>query len=233
MSEAAIETPKPYTVGMVLYPGMTFLDLVGPQTVLGLHGKTLLLWKSMEPVATETGNTVNPTTTFEECPDDLDVLFVPGGYGTNDAMKDAAIVDFLKRSGKTARYVTSVCSGSILLGMAGLLNGYKAASHWACYGALAASGAIPVHERVVIDRNRISGGGVTAGIDFGLQLLAELRGERTAKAAQLVIEYDPEPPFATGTPDKAGPDVIADAMGILGDMDDQMIATLNSRALAA
>ena len=220
-----------YTVGMVLYPGMTFLDLVGPQTVLGLYGKTLLLWKSLDPVQTETGNTVNPTTTFDECPD-LDVLFVPGGYGTNDAMQDKDIVNFLKRSGKTARYITSVCSGSLLLGMAGLLDGYKAATHWACYGALAASGATPVHERVVIDRNRISGGGVTAGIDFGLQLLAELRDERTAKAAQLIIEYDPKPPFSSGTPDKASPEVIASAMEILGDMDQKMISTLKSRVEA-
>lgn len=223
------ESTKQFTVGMVLYPGLTFLDLVGPQTVLALHGKTLLLWKSLEPVVTESGNTVNPTTTFDDCPEDLDVLFVPGGYGTNAAMQDEEIVAFLKRSGKTARYVTSVCSGSLLLGMAGLLDGYKAATHWACYGALAVSGATPVHERVVVDRNRISGGGVTAGIDFGLQLLAELRDERTAKAAQLIVEYDPKPPFNAGTPHQAGPDIVAAAMEILGDMDAQMIATLQSR----
>lgn len=222
-------TDKPFTVGMVLYPGMTFLDLVGPQTVLGIFGKTLLLWKTMEPVATETGNTVNPTNTFDDCPDDLDVLFVPGGYGTNAAMQDEAIVSFLARSGRTARYITSVCSGSVLLGMAGLLDGYKAATHWACYGALEASGAIPVHDRVVIDRNRISGGGVTAGIDFGLQLLAQLRDEKTAKTAQLVVEYDPQPPFKAGTPSQAGTDIVDAAMQILADLDVQMIATLRSR----
>lgn len=114
--------------------------------------------------------------------------------------------------------------------MAGLLDGYKAATHWACYGALAVSGAIPVQERVVTDRNGISGGGVTAGIDFGLQLLAELRDEKTAKTAQLVIEYDPLPPFRAGTPNQAGADVTAAAMEILGDMDEQMIKTLRSRA---
>lgn len=218
---------------MVLYPGLTFLDLVGPQTVLSLYGDTMLLWKTLDPVATEAGNTVNPTLTFDECPDDLDVLFVPGGYGTNDAMRDEEILAFLRRAGRTAKYVTSVCSGSILLGMAGLLDGYEAASHWACYGALAASGAIPVRERVVVDRNRISGGGVTAGIDFGLQLLAELRDEATAKTAQLIIEYDPAPPFDAGTPDRAGPEITEAAMAILGSMDNDMIATLRSRGPSA
>ncbi len=221
---------KKLKLGMVLYPDFTLLDLAGPQAALGLHGETLLLWKSMDPVKTETGLFFYPTTTFDECPDDLDVLFVPGGYGTNAAMQDKEIVAFLVRSGKTARYITSVCSGSLLLGMANLLDGYKAATHWGCYGALAASGAIPVHERVVIDRNRVSGGGVTAGIDFGLQLLAELRDEKTAKTTQLILEYDPKPPFKAGTPDQAGPEITQAAMVLLGDMDAQMISTLNSRA---
>jgi cyclohexyl-isocyanide hydratase len=228
--QTGTDAEKALTIGMVLYPGLTFLDLVGPQTVLSLYGKTLLLWKTMEPVATESGNTINPTTTFDECPADLDVLFVPGGYGTNAAMQDPQIVDFLKRVGPSSRYITSVCSGSILLGMAGLLDGYKAATHWACYGALEASGAIPTHERVVTDRNRISGGGVTAGIDFGLELLAELRDEKTAKTAQLIVEYDPLPPFRSGTPDQADADVKAAAMEILGDMDEQMTKTLKARA---
>ena len=222
-------TDTPLTIGMVLYPDFTLLDLVGPQGVLGLHGKTLLLWKNMDPVPTETGLLMYPTTTFSECPDNLDVLFVPGGYGTNAAMQDEAVVDFLVRSGKTARYITSVCSGSLLLGMAGLLEGYKAATHWGCYGALAMSGAVPVHERVVIDRNRMSGGGVTAGIDFGLQLLAQLRDENTAKTTQLVIEYDPQPPFRAGNPDQAGPEITAAAQALLGDMDEQMAKTLQSR----
>lgn len=222
-------TKAPLTMGMVLYPDFTLLDLVGPQGVLGLYAKTLLLWKTKDPVLTETGLAIYPTTTFEECPDDLDILFVPGGYGTNAAMQDEEVVSFLAHAGRSARYVTSVCSGSILLGMAGLLDGYRAATHWACYGSLAASGAIPVHERVVIDRNRVSGGGVTAGIDFGLTLLAELRGERVAKTTQLVIEYDPQPPFKAGNPNEAGPEIVEAAMGMLGDMDEQMIATLRAR----
>jgi cyclohexyl-isocyanide hydratase len=217
------------TIGMVIYPNFTLLDLVGPQAVLGLYGQTLLLWKNLDPVPTETGLLIHPTTAFDDCPDNLDILFVPGGMDTNGAMRDDAVVDFLARSGRTARYITSVCSGSILLGMAGLLEGYKAATHWACYGALEATGAIPVHERVVVDRNRMSGGGVTAGIDFGLQLLAQLKGEKVAKTTQLIIEYDPQPPFKAGSPDQAGPEIVDAAMVALGDMDDQMKTTLGSR----
>ncbi|MGR9363714.1 DJ-1/PfpI family protein (plasmid) [Rhizobium leguminosarum] len=228
MTDSA-ENAEQLIIGMVIYPNFTLQDLVGPQGVLGLYGKTLLLWKNKDPVPTETGLLIHPTTTFDECPDNLDILFVPGGMDTNGAMRDDAVVDFLAKSGKTAKYVTSVCSGSLLLGMAGLLEGYRSATHWACYGALEATGAIPVHERVVIDRNRMSGGGVTAGIDFGLQLLAHLKGEKVAKTTQLIIEYDPQPPFNAGSPDQAGPEIVEAAMVALGDMDDQMKATLASR----
>ena len=132
-------------------------------------------------------------------------------------MKDAAIVDFLAETGRTARYVTSVCSGSLLLGMAGLLDGYRAATHWAVYDILEALGVEAGHERVVVDRNRFTGGGVTAGIDFGLTLLAELRGEEVAKVTQLAMEYDPTPPFTTGHPDGAGPALTAAARAIMGE----------------
>jgi cyclohexyl-isocyanide hydratase len=132
-----------------------------------------------------------------------------------DAIKDDEILNFLAEAGKTARYVTSVCTGSLLLGAAGLLNGYKAATHWSYYEALAATGAEPVHARVVVDRNRFSGAGVTAGIDFGLTLLAELRGEVAAKATQLAMEYDPQPPFQTGSPEGAGPELVKIAHGML------------------
>ena len=220
---------RPLTVGMVIYPDFTLLDLAGPHAALGLSARTLLLWKTMEPVTTDTGISLNPTTTLADCPNDLDVLFVPGGYGTNAAMRDEMVVEFLSRSGRSARYVASVCSGSLLLGMAGLLYGYRAATHWACYGALAASGAIPVHDRVVIDRNRLTGGGVTAGIDFGLRLLAELRDEATAKVAQLFLEYDPEPPFDGGRPERVGPEILQAARDRLGEMDAEMTATLQNR----
>jgi cyclohexyl-isocyanide hydratase len=226
-----VPTPAaPLKIGMVLYPNFTLLDLAGPQAALGLHGQTLLLWKSLDPVTTDTGISLNPTTTFADCPDDLDVLFVPGGFGTNAAMQDEEIVAFLARIAGTARYVTSVCSGSLLLGMAGLLEGYRAATHWGCYGGLEATGALPVRERVVMDANRVSGGGVTAGIDFGITLLAELRGEQVAKTTQLLMEYDPAPPFDVGTPERAGPELTAIALAIMGDMDGDAVRIAKSRS---
>ena len=228
-TEVSPVSDRKIVIGMLLYPDFTLLDLVGPHSVFALHAEPLLLWKSMEQVLTDTGFPIQPTTTFDQCPDNLDVLFVPGGMGTNAAMQDDAIIAFLARSGRSARYVTSVCSGSLLLAMAGLLDGYKAATHWACYGALEASGAIPVHQRVVTDRNRVTGGGVTAGIDFGLTLLAELFYERTARMTQLIIEYDPQPPFRSGTPNQAGPEITAAASALLGEMDADLIATLGTR----
>ena len=220
---------RPLSIGMVLYPGFTLLDLAGPHAALGLHGQILLLWKTLEPVATDSGVSLNPTTAFTDCPRDLDVLFVPGGFGTNAAMRDPEIVDFLAAVAPTARYVTSVCSGSLLLGMAGLLDGYRAATHWASYEALEALGATATHERVVVDRNRFTGGGVTAGIDFGLTLLAELRGEQVAKVTQLVMEYDPEPPFQAGTPDAAGPELTAIALGMVGEMKSEAVVIAQGR----
>jgi cyclohexyl-isocyanide hydratase len=200
---------QPLQLGMLIYPGMTLLDLAGPQAALGMHGTTHLVWKTMEPVPTDAGVALLPTTTFADCPRDLDVLFVPGGFGSNDVMEDADVLRFLAERGSRARYVTSVCSGSLVLGAAGLLDGYQAATHWAAYEALEALGVQGVHARVVIDRNRVTGGGVTAGIDFGLTLLAELRGEIAAKVTQLAMEYDPAPPFDTGSPASAGPALTA------------------------
>lgn len=209
-------TDSPLRFGMLLYPGFTLLDLAGPQSALGMHGETLLFWKNMDPVATDSGISINPTHTFADAPSDLDVLFVPGGLATIGVMEDDEIIDFLAENGKSARYITSVCSGSLLLGMAGLLDGYRAATHWALYDVLEALDVEAGRDRVVIDRNRFSGGGVTAGIDFGLTLLAELRGEEVAKLTQLMMEYDPQPPFNTGHPRVAGPQmaqVALDAMG--------------------
>ncbi len=207
---------KPLKVGMLLYPGFTLLDLAGPQSALGMHGETMLFWKTMEPVATDSGISMNPTHTFADVPQNLDVLFVPGGFGTNEAMKDDKIIDFLVDAGRSARYITSVCSGSLLLGMAGLLDGYRAATHWALYDVLEALGIEAGRERVVADRNRLTGGGVTAGIDFGLTLLAELRGEQVAKMTQLMMEYDPQPPFDTGHPRVAGPELTEVALNLMG-----------------
>ena len=224
--------PKPLILGMMLYPGFTLLDIVGPQAVLGMHGQTLLLWETLEPVLSDTGVALSPTTAFTDCPRDLDVLVVPGGLGTIEAMKNAAIIDFLADLGSTARYVTSVCTGSLLLGMAGLLDGYRAATHWGCYEALEAVGATATRERVVVDRNRFTGGGVTSGIDFGLTLLAELRGEQTAKVIQLALEYDPEPPFQTGTPDKAGAELTAIAVAMACNMNAKAVTIAEGRRRA-
>ena len=207
----------PLEIGMLLYPGMTLLDLAGPQSALGMHGRTHLFWKTLDPVMTDSGVAIVPTATFADAPGRLDVLFVPGGFGTVDAMKDEAVIAFLAERGRDARYVTSVCSGSLILGMAGLLDGYRAATHWACHDILDALGVEAAHERVVADRNRFTGGGVTAGIDFGLTLLAELRGPEVAKITQLMMEYDPAPPFDTGCPERAGPGMVGVARAMMGE----------------
>ena len=150
----------------------------------------------------------------------MDVLFVPGGYGTAEAIEDDATMQFLARVGAQARYITSVCSGSVLLAAAGLLEGYRATTHWACYDALAAFGVEVVRgERVVTDRNRVSGGGVTAGIDFGLTLLAQLRGEPLARMSQLMMEYEPAPPFDAGSPQRAGAEAVEVVQNLVQDLD--------------
>jgi cyclohexyl-isocyanide hydratase len=196
----------PLAIGMLVYPDMVLLDLVGPQTVFSLlMAKVHLVGKDSRPATTDVGVAVQPTTTFADCPEQLDVLFVPGGLkGTVAAMDDPETLDFLARRGTSARFVTSVCTGSLLLGAAGLLRGYRAASHWYVRDLLPLLGATPAAERVVMDRNRLTGGGVTAGIDFGLTLAATLRGQEYARRVQLVIEYDPQPPHRAGTPETAG-----------------------------
>lgn len=206
----------PLEIGMLLYPGMTLLDMAGPQSALGMHGRTHLFSKNLDPVMTDSGVAILPTASFEDGPERLDVLFVPGGFGTVDAMKDADLISFLAERGRRARYITSVCSGSLILGMAGLLDGYRAATHWATYDILRALDVEAGHERVVADRNRFTGGGVTAGIDFGLILLAELRGPEVAKTTQLMMEYDPAPPFDTGRPERAGPEMVRVAKALMG-----------------
>jgi cyclohexyl-isocyanide hydratase len=205
----------PLEIGMLLYPGLTLLDLIGPQTVFSWFANTHLVWKTKDLVYSDTGIGMEPSCTFESCPRDLDILFVPGGFGQNQLMSDAETLAFLADRGSTAKYVTSVCSGSLLLGAAGLLKGYKATSHWAARDGLSAFGAIPTDARVVVDRNRITGGGVTAGIDFGLVILAKLRGEDAAKLTQLAMEYDPEPPFQAGSPKTAGPAIVELAMSFM------------------
>jgi cyclohexyl-isocyanide hydratase len=196
---------EPIQIGILLYPNVTQLDATGPAQVLSRvpGAKLHMIWKTRDPVPTDAGFSIVPTTTFADCPQ-LDVICVPGGGGQVELMVDPETLDFLRKQSAKARYVTSVCTGSLVLGAAGLLKGYKSACHWAWRDMLKDFGAIAVAERVVRDRNRISGGGVTAGIDFGLTVAAELAGDEVAKSIQLVLEYDPQPPFDSGSPEKAG-----------------------------
>src|SRR5262245_41265347 len=197
----------PVQIGILLYPNVTQLDATGPAQVLSRvpGAKMHMIWKTLDPVPTDAGFSIVPTTTFADCPQ-LDVICVPGGGAQVELMVDPESLDFLRKQAAGARYVTSVCTGSLGLGAAGLLKGYKSACHWAWRDMLKDFGATPVAERVVRDRNRISGGGVTAGIDFGLTVAAELAGEEIAKSIQLGLEYDPQPPFDSGSPEKAGPE---------------------------
>jgi cyclohexyl-isocyanide hydratase len=198
-------------IGMLLYPGLTQLDLTGPFELLHRipGARVHLLWKDLQPVRAESGLGLLPTTTLADCPP-LDIVFVPGGKGDRAVMADPAVLDFLRRHGGTARYVTSVCTGSLVLGAAGLLDGYAATTHWAFTDQLPQFGARPTPGRVVVDRNRITAGGVTAGIDFGLRLVAEIAGEKYAKTLQLGLEYDPDPPFRSGHPNVADPALVAE-----------------------
>ena len=188
--------PTNYKVGLVIYPGMTQLDITGPQQVFAFMPNTEIhiLWKSLKPVTSSDHLTILPTTTFADCPP-LDVLCVPGGPGQVEMMRDWELLEFLQKQGKTAKYITSVCTGSLILAAAQLLQGYRAACHWAFRDQLAMLGVEIATERVVVDGNRITGGGVTAGIDFGLVVVAHLCGENTAKMIQLLLEYNPAPPF--------------------------------------
>jgi cyclohexyl-isocyanide hydratase len=197
-------------IGFLLFPMVTQLDMTGPAQVLSRvpGASTHFIWKTLEPVPTDAGFSIVPTATFDTVPQ-LDVLIVPGGFGTLHLLEDQETLDFLHTQGNAAKYVCSVCNGSMVLGAAGLLQGYKSACHWAWGQTLAAFGATWEKSRVVRDRNRISGGGVTAGLDFGLTLAAELAGDEVAKMLQLAFEYDPAPPFDCGTPEKAGPDRVA------------------------
>ncbi|MBY5529332.1 DJ-1/PfpI family protein [Rhizobium leguminosarum] len=211
---AADQPANKLKVIALIYPGMILLDLAGPLTCFNmLMADIHLVSKTMDPVKTDTGVTVAPTTTLADCPDEADVLFVPGGLGgTTEMMEDAEVVGFLRSRGAKAKFVTSVCTGSLLLGAAGLLKGKRATSHWYTRDLLPLFGATPVEARVVEDGDVITGAAVTAGIDFGLTLAARLRGEDTAKFIQLLIEYDPHPPFDAGSPDKAGQTLVSSVL---------------------
>jgi cyclohexyl-isocyanide hydratase len=200
----------PLQIGLVIFPRVTQLDFTGPLQVFSSvpGAKVHLVWKRIEPVASDSVLTLTPTITFDECPQ-LDVICVPGGLGTDDMVNDEEMLAFLRRQAAGAKYITSVCTGSLVLGAAGLLKGYRAATHWTAMEFLKEFGATPANTRVCIDRNRITGGGVTAGIDFALTLVSLLVDRRTAEAIQLRIEYNPAPPFSAGSPETAPAEVVA------------------------
>ena len=212
MSMMPAHWTKPDQIALLVYPGFTALDLIGPQYMLaGLMGATVhIVAASRDPVTSDTKVTIVPTATYDEVPKDLTVLFIPGaGEGVIKALGNEKLMAFVRDYGSRAKFVSSTCTGSLILAGAGLLQGYKATSHWVARDALVAGGATPVNERVVKDRNRITGAGVTAGIDLGLTLIAELRDEFYAQNMQLLAEYAPKPPFNAGTPETAPKEAVA------------------------
>ena len=192
----------------VLFPNLTQLDFTGPLQILSrLPGaKVYLAAASLDPIPTDSVLTLNPTTTFDDCPP-ADLLCIPGGFGVDGAINDPALMDFVRREGARADYVTSVCTGAFVLGAAGLLKDRRATTHWAYHDQLPKVGANPVKERVVRDENIFTGGGVTAGIDFALTIAREIAGKEVAQAIQLGLEYDPSPPMNAGSPDVAPPEI--------------------------
>lgn len=197
-------------IGLLAFPKVQQLDLTGPYDVFAsLPGVTVhLVWKNLDPLLSSTGLGLIPTQTFDSCPD-LDVICVPGGVGIDALLEDAETLAFIKHQAKNAQYVTSVCTGALVLGAAGLLEGKRATTHWASHSLLEKFGAIPVKDRVVRDGNLMTGGGVTAGIDFALTLISEIFDADTSQAVQLQIEYAPAPPFNAGRPDTAPAHILA------------------------
>lgn len=196
--------------GLVVFPNVQQLDLTGPYEAFASapDAEVHLIWKDVRPLRSSTGLALTPTTSFATCPP-LDVLCVPGGAGVNALMEDEEVLDFLRQRAPGLRYLTSVCTGSLVLGAAGLLRGRRATTHWNAHDLLGAFGAIPTQGRVVRDGRLITAGGITSGIDFGLTVVAELLGRREAEMIQLQFEYAPEPPFDAGTPQTAAPDILA------------------------
>jgi cyclohexyl-isocyanide hydratase len=202
--------PAPLTIAFLLYPKVTQLDFAGPAQFLSHLGnaKVEYVAKTGATVPTDAGFSVVPTATLADVTE-ADILCVPGGLGCVDVMEDEETVEWVRSVGGSAQWVTSVCTGSLILGAAGLLRGYRAGCHWAWRDYLPLFGAEPVAERVVFDRNRVTGGGVTAGIDFGLALAAAIRGQAHARMLQLAFEYDPSPPFDSGSPERAGEELVS------------------------
>ena len=204
-------------LGILIFPNIQQLDLTGPYEVFASAkgAEVVLVWKDRNPVMSSTGLPLTATASFDDCPP-LDVICIPGGGGVNALLEDRAVIDFVRDRAEKARYVTSVCSGAIVLGAAGLLKSKRATTHWYARDFLAAFGAIPVDKRIVEDGALITAGGVTSGIDFGLLVLARLLGQEEAETVQLQLEYAPAPPFRSGTPGEASLQVLARARDRLG-----------------
>ena len=219
-----------FNIGFVLFPNLTQLDFTGPLQVLHRlpDAKTHIVAKTREPVPSDCGLSLLPTATFEDCAP-LDLICVPGGFGVSGAIADKPTIDFVRRQGERAKYVTSVCTGAFVLGVAGLLKGRRATTHWAYTGLLPLVGAKYEKARVVRDGNVFTGGGVTAGIDFALTVAAEVAGAEVAQRIQLSIEYNPAPPFTAGSPDTA-PAAVRDR---LGSSYEQRLATFRRELQAA
>ena len=217
----ANDAPR-WQIGMLLFPRLTQLDMTGPYEVLARlpNAKVHLIARSLDPVMSDRGMAIVPTMTFTACPQ-LDVVMVPGGPGQQDLMEDAMVLEFLRNQARAAKYVTSVCTGSLVLGAAGLLKGKRATCHWAAIENLKALGAIPVSERVVVDGTIVTAAGVASGLDFALTLAAILEGEATAREIQLQIEYDPAPPFDSGSPRTAPPDIVEKLRGRLAPLNEE------------
>jgi cyclohexyl-isocyanide hydratase len=219
-------------VGFLIYPGVVQLDVMGAYQVLtfSTNIQVHLLWKNLSPIMSNEGFIFTPTTTFTDCPP-LDVICVPGGgMGQIAVMQDGEILNFLQQQSTNTQYITSICTGSMILAAAGLMRGYKSACHWAFREQLAMLGVEVVPQRVVIDRDRITGAGVTSGIDFGLILLGLLCGESVAKMAQLMMEYVPEPPFNAGSPTTAGDEIIQPLMQLGQPLFDAFLAQTKDTA---
>ncbi|PKR48055.1 DJ-1/PfpI family protein [Thalassospira marina] len=212
------------TVAILVHPHMLALDLIGPMTVLNiLRCKIHLVWKDLTPVPTELGISIPPTTTFADCPRDLDVLLVPGGtMGTIKYMNDPEVLEFLTDRGNRAKWLSAFCTGSITLAATGLFNGYKATGYWSLTRFLPLMGATHIDDRVVVDRNRITAAGATAGIDCALVIATKLKGEEAARRVALTLEYSPKPPFKNGTPAEAGPERTQTALDRRKGMDHQV-----------
>jgi cyclohexyl-isocyanide hydratase len=200
------------SIGFVLFPKLTQLDFTGPLQVLSRAPEAVcyLVADSLDPVGTDTVLAIPPTTTFAECPP-IDVLVVPGGFGVADAIRERSAVSFVRERATDATWITSVCTGAFILGAAGLLHGKRATTHWAYKELLPLVGASPGGARVIRDGNIVTGGGVTAGIDFALTLLAEVASPGVAQTVQLSLEYDPAPPFDAGNP-KFAPEPVRDKL---------------------